>query len=739
MTTWGNQVQRWRAGVDAWVASTTDTTATITVVNYWQSMAWGYNVSGLTGFCDIQGEGEESYVDLGSVYSATGATVTKEMRRRNITVSRTGSDRTVTARVGIYMPSYHTGTSYATVSVTVPHRQWYAPNPPKDAKLARVSDTSQKLTWAGDYTSAEGARPWTGVYVDRRVDEGSWSRLATLGWSAVNYSDNGTSAGHRYDYAVYSYNAVGTSSHVNFSPGTFTTPTAFTGVRCSKPTTTTVQLTPTTSPKWYDSVVCQGSTDNGLTWADCTIDSETLIISDPPKGQVKFRLAAVKASGGTTSTDLQGAWCESDTIATLCAPLAPTISNLPAVVAVDTVVAVEWTPNHPDGTPQSKAQVRITKADDTTYTTAISGATTRSSFTASAAGTWYVQVRTHGEYEEGDDEGWGAWSANQPVIVAVAPVLSITEPTDGSTATKLPIRVAWDYSDATGMSSQTLTIAEVTRGAATTIDVPIGTSYVDLTTQVDFRNRSAYTLTVSVRAGSGLTATATAAIETEWEQPDAPDVTFDNADCKCQLTIKAQETEPAAVSFDVRRVNLDGSTTLIATGAESGHTIYDNIPPLNVDYAYQVTSYAASGAVNTTTYSNYIDSDGYEAFGFGQDAGTTLLLRYNATGSDSYTPSGNTFHLALGDGQDKLPTFYADGDIDCTGSHSYVVTTVGEYRMVRTLAMKYAEAYYRDAFGGVYLVKVGWKRDYDASAYNQWNISADVTECAWEEPVYGID
>lgn len=644
-------------------------------------------------------------------------------------VTRTGSDRTVTVTCSYSSYNGASNSGSVSVSLTVPHRVWYTPKPPKNCAIARSSDTAQKLTWQGNYTGTDGGYPWSGIYLDRAVDGGSWSNLSTLSWSAVNYTDSSTKLGHKYDYRLKSYGPGGTSSATS-TLTVYTTPEAFTGVTCSKPTTTTVKLTPTTSPAYYDSLVCQSTTDNGATWADCAITSDFLI-SSPPKGQCMFRIAAVKASGGTSSTNLQGAWCVSDVIATLCAPYAPNVADMPVVVATGTKVSVSWTPNHPDGTAQSKAQVRVTKPDGTQSTTGISGSTTTSSFTASTTGNWQVEVRTYGEYEE-----WGEWSSPKTVRAAVAPVLNITAPTSGATITKLPIAVSWTFTDTTGMSAQTLTVSDGTR-AATQISVPVGQTSVQLSNQVAFLNNTTYTFTLSVTAGSGLVASKSVTVSISWAQPDEPDVTFEAVDCNVQMLIAAQATEPAAVSFDVRRVNLDGSSTLIATGVESGHTVIDPVAPLNVATTYRISSYAASGAVRQSVASYTVESDGHEVVGF--NGGTTnLLLRYDAQGSRKIAPSGETFHLALGDGADRLPVFYADGDIDCTGTHSYVITSAEEYRRIQRLAMTYAEGYFRDAWGGVYLVRLDWDLSYDAQSYNQWNVSINMTECAWEEPGYAV-
>lgn len=203
---WGNQVERWRAGINAWVTSETDTTATIRVEAVWQSVAWGYNVSnGVSAFCDCDGS-DTPYVGTGGVYASRGETRTISMYTRDFTVPKTGSDRDVQCGAGVRLAGgYHDGTSRAYCTVRVSHRTWYQPHRPANFAARRSSDTSQSLTWAGDYTGLDGGYPWSGVYVDRGRDGATPSNLATLGWAATNYSDNSTEAGHRYDYRLYSY------------------------------------------------------------------------------------------------------------------------------------------------------------------------------------------------------------------------------------------------------------------------------------------------------------------------------------------------------------------------------------------------------------------------------------------------------------------------------------------------------------------------------------------------------
>jgi hypothetical protein len=720
----------WRCGVNAWVLSTTDTTATVRVVcifdNVYCPSSRAANGNVIRTSCE--GNNNDSNFDLGYNY---GHGRYAQIKTTDFTVARTSSDRNISAGAAIYVgSSTYRAWSSASVTLTIPHRQWYVPNPPKDAKLARVSDTSQKVTWASQDTGRSGARPWDGVYVDRSVDGSGYTLIKDVGASTVNYTDSSTSAGHKYEYRLRAHGPGGISDHV-LNAAVYTTPTAFTGIRCSKPTTTTVQLTPTTSPMYYDSVVCQGSTDNGLTWADCAIDSDTLVIGDPPKGQVKFRLAAVKASGGTTSTDLQGAWCESDTIATLCDPNAPLVGDLPVVVATGSTVSVTWTPNHPDGTAQTKAQVKVTAPDGTATTADISGTTTATSFAATATGPYYVTIRTHGEYDGGDtgSEGWGAWSTPAIVRSAVAPSLSLTTPAAGATISSLPFAVAWDVSDATGIVSQTVSVRSKAKSAYS-VDVTSGTTKASIATEAGLENEQAYTVAVTITAGSGLTATASADVTTEWTQSDNPtvDIAYDEA-YAATITVTSAETGVPSVSYDLYRV-VDGERLTLALGLEPGEAVIDRLPPLNVACGYEVNAYAESGAVCTTTTYSTCECAGM-CVNWGTAARDCDVLMYDPDESRSADHDYEALHLFDGS---ALPVPYRTGKLDVSRDYSATMA-LADYDLLWAHALEDFTGYVREHDGqrayGVIAVSLSRKLAGWAKA------TVKLTECAWEEPTNG--
>lgn len=125
---------------------------------------------------------------------------------------------------GSSTPAYVTG-GRAGTSITIPARAYEYPKAPLNPGVVRNSDSSMTLAWSPNYTGSNDAYPWTGVNVYRRADGGSYARIGQVSWDKTGYTDTTTSAGHRYEYMVRSYNQTGESG--NAVCGTvYTTPTA---------------------------------------------------------------------------------------------------------------------------------------------------------------------------------------------------------------------------------------------------------------------------------------------------------------------------------------------------------------------------------------------------------------------------------------------------------------------------------------------------------------------------------
>ena len=624
------------------------------------------------------------------------------------------------------------GTSVS-VTLTIPAKERPAPHAPESLSVSRVSDTRQNLTWK--YTSGQTS-PWEALCVNRAEDGGKDTEVAVL-WTqpATNWADTSTSAGHRYDYHVRAY-SYGKYSSFSDTVTVYTAPTAPNQVSATKDSSTSVRLECYGQSRWYDSVDVQVTSDGGKTWTD--ISSPSVEQAEPdhiivgvsvvPAGTITYRVRLVKSG-------LAGAWTQSNSLVTITPPLAPAITGLEDVYPVDSTVSFSWVPNHPDGSAQTAAQVEITSPDGTPETQDVSGATTSASVTVGDTGTWKVRVRTKGLHAD-----WGAWSTYQAFNVAVPPQGHFTNPaTNDAVVDEMPLEVTWSATSADGVSSQYLLLDDM----SAMIAYPISVAPSDRSATVrGLENHGSYRLTLTIRSGSGLSVKVTRTFTTEWKPPAEPvaSATTDSAlAAHVMAAAGTDEDAPKTTSLDVWRVNPDGTETLIGSGLYSGQQVIDRLPPLNVDFSYRAVAHSEMDTTSSTTYSYRVNSDGMEAFNFGDDASVALVLGFDAKGSSSVEHSGETFHFALGKNTQSLPTFYPDGDIDVDGSHSYVVHGAEEYNRVRGVVYTpgYGICWFRDGWGNRARCVAKWSLGYDAKSYLLFDVKASLTEVVWEEPSNG--
>lgn len=419
----------------------------------------------------------------------------------------------------------------------------------------------------------------------------------------------------------------------------------------------------------------------------------------------------------------------------IVAPNAPTITQSPAsVVSNGSAGTISWSRNHPDLTEQGSAQVKI---DASTYEISGSVATYQiPSSVMSSLGYHTISVRT----QNAISKEWGVWSATITFQVRDLPSLSVSSPTNDYVLQNLPLGVQWYCDDATGISQQTVEVLNSLGSTVWQASVPVGTMNVAVgRNQYYLESGLAYSVRVTVTNGVNLSSFVTVPFTVLYVGPENPDVTVaQGAGCAMSVYVEFVEAsgKPDVETADVYRVNQFGDQTLLGTVSESGGSVLDALPPLNVDFSYRVVVFAASGASTAKTVGAHVDSGGMEAWNFGPSASTAILLGLNASGSRSTQFSGETFHFALGPGTPALPTFYPDGDLDATGSHSYVVHGVEDYLRVRGVVEDPSSSvcWFRDAFGGRHTVHASWQMGYDAGSYDLFTVSASATEVVWEEP-----
>lgn len=232
MTVWGSWVKNewnFRSGINVTQTGVSDDHYTFAVDGYSQSTQSVINYG--KSVIQRSEDGDANWHDLGTVYpSGLGYGATSH----NISLTDTFARYYGRARTAQYRhwfsspnssdPAYQAG-GYAQVDLTIDARPYEYPKAPLNPSVVRNSDSSMTLAWSANYTDSYDAYPWTGVNVYRRIDGGSWVRIAQLSWDKTGYTDTTTVSGHKYGYMVRSYNQTGESG--NAECGTvYTTPTA---------------------------------------------------------------------------------------------------------------------------------------------------------------------------------------------------------------------------------------------------------------------------------------------------------------------------------------------------------------------------------------------------------------------------------------------------------------------------------------------------------------------------------
>ena len=649
--------------------------------------------------------------------------------------------------------------------VESPQYVYTTPSAPASVQASRVSDSQARLTWQN---TAESVVSRKNNLVERRVDEGGWVQIATLGASTTNYTDNGISANHRYQYRVRAYN--GQYSSYSTSGYIYTTPAAPRSVSISKIGGTRVRITVDSASPYADGFLYQLSV-NGGGW---TAEKEmgTSIDVDAGGGSVKARVRSKRG-------DMRSGYRESGSVTTIVPPNAPTLGEFGSVYAIPTTVRVTWTRLHPDGTEQTAAQVEVTAPNGDVKTTDVA-TDNFLDIKLDAEGEYRVRVRT-----KGLDPSWGAWSPQGSLHAEYAPQAFFTTPSiDGFVVQGVPFLVEWEIETSSGVSSQEIRLLSDSGDVLHAAQLPAEARSYSFSVDTYLpKTMSKYTVVVVASDGYSLTAEARRRVKTDYAEPAIPyiKVVYDHSDLSAHITVMQGEggwvvnergmlvspeywdgstdhipvnagfeesailgclaigTVVPTVRLSVVRLLDDGYQEMLTDDLPSGHEVIDRLPPLNVDYTYLVTAYSAAGTATTAEVVAHIDSDGSEAFNFGVDASRSILLGLDADASSGTSHSGEWFEFINGVGSSSLPAFYPDGGMSSSGSHSYIVTTADEYRELDAMRRDRSNAvcWFRDHWGGRHRVKADWTLGYSAKSYGTWNVSASLTEAMWEGPRNG--
>lgn len=667
-----------------------------------------------------------NYTGSNDAYPWTGVNVYRRAdggsytRIGQVSWDKTGYTDTTTAaghRYEYMVRSYNqTGESGNAVCGTV----YTTPTAPESASVIRVSDTSQTVSWV---RGVNADNCWTGVSVERQTDGGDWVSVYNGDTGGTSWSDTSTTAGHAYAYRVRGKNPAGTSSAV--TAGTvYTTPSAPTGVTASAASATTATIDATGKPKHVDSYEIQRKTNGD--WVSLTTTTSLPATVSTAAGSNTFRVRAKKG-------ELLSEWSESNSITTVARPLAPTITGLSSRYLVGATAAFGWVPNHPDGSEQTQAQVEVTVPTGTVSTATVSGATTSHSIAHLVAGTYKVRVRTHGLYD-----GWGDWSDYAQFTAYNAPTASITSPaTEGATVDRLPLSVAWNASDSTGIQSQLLELLSdsgavlySTKPASTSRTASIGTKDYQLA------NNTSYQLRLTVTAGSSFSVTATRTFKTGWKSPAAPILSwYHDDDLAAHVTVRfgTEDGAPATSYVSLTRVDEDGNETLLASSTEDNSVIVDRLPPLGTPFRYRATSHTDYGATGTNDVECVIDAEAL-AVNWGDDAGNCEVFTRNLRESRSISYDAEVMFFADGGETGGLPVAYPLDNLTQSGTFSFATLTREEFEAARRI-VRQPVVWLRYRWGQVFRAYATLSASEKNKEVYEWSLK--FQRVAWREPTRG--
>lgn len=613
-------------------------------------------------------------------------------------VTRGASDKT--AHIGAYAEGggtgiYAGGTDYAWLNVTVP--KVLAPNAPTGCTATYVSDSQATVSWTNGTTDSDHPRDAT--LVERRDGTNDWAQVASASGTASSYTDNGISANTQYQYRVRAKNVAGYSAY-STGGSIYTTPASPASVTLDKTAATTVQVDVTGTWGYAVTYDIESTYDGGSTWASVATSTSLPYSATVNAGTVQFRVRAVSGA-------LSSAWTLSASLVTICPPLAPTIVQAPAnPTAYGDSSAISWTPNHPDGSAQASAEVKVTNPGGTSTTYTVSTATSYS-FTPNATGTWTAQVRT-----KGLDPSYGEWSQTVSWGVANPPAVIITSPaTDGTDVVSLPMTVSWSVTDSTGVSAQRI-IIEGSDGEILNRTLAGDVRTVALNaSDVALENGQTYTIRLRVMGGSGLVTEQTRIFDVAWLAPAAPVLQLTEGEGR-SATIDVMDTHysesGATIAVDGSAIadsfTVFGASTQSGTPTPSAPIGIRSVSGTNlIDTSNIINAYmtAAGGIVANSTHrivwmpcnpntvygiSKTMREDGNDRFAIAyttqQPANGVAVSGYiNVQIGDSVTNAGKRLHYSITTGADArflvIWAGYTSGGVTFDDSYSKVQVNYG--------------------------------------------------------------
>lgn len=624
-TVYGNTTNHWRAYMD-YTVSQTDTTYTIAVTGGMQSVNWGFAIS--SGIdTKLSCTGKASVSGSGGFSSGTGATTKKALKSTTWSIAKGSSAKTVTIGVETKNSSgYMNGTSTASVNLSIPAITQYAPKAVANLKNVRNSDTKNTLSWTNN---TDTTHVYTNLYVERQVDGGSWSQIASLSGSATSYADSAASPNHSYRYRVRPKNSAGYGSYAtsDYTYNTPAAPTSVTAVRKAETTVTVAIANPALTAK---SLELQRSID-GSTWT--TVQTATGLVTSlddtPGGGTYYYRARNLRDS-------LASAWsAPSNPVVTICAPAAPTLLAPASGIVVSksqNTIRFTWKHNPIDGSAQSDARLEFSVNNGEWQPAGTIGAAeykdVANDFAVNATVAWRVCTKgAHADY--------GPYSATQSFRVCQVPTVVVTSPAvDGEAITDVPLLVSWSYSDNSGEQQQATVQVRGSDGTTLWSKNIQGkqTSIAIESNELLLPNSSSFVIEVDARSTSGLAASAVRTFATAYEEPAIPGIKLEVDEINAKTFVTGffgfgEAGTPDTTTLGIFRVNADGRMVCLADKVLNAAGVEDVYPPLDQELTYLVVAYTANGLTSRAEQKVVVPSGGAVFFNFGAEEQFTNIAK----------------------------------------------------------------------------------------------------------------
>lgn len=531
-----------------------------------------------------------------------------------------------------------------------------APTAPGAPTPTRVNDGQINLSWTNNSSTHH---EYASQSVQRSTDGGAYATIATgLGAAATSYSDTATAANHKYTYKIVAVNAAGSATS-SAGSATHTTPAADSGMTATKLAGGSIRVDWTVNSNYTDNADLQHDvydSADGVSWTYKTsVFGSTATWTDTgPSTAVTHRYRTVTFP---PSTSLYATSSASNIITLLSTASAPTGLS-PSGVAEDAAdaIALSWTHNPTDGTPQSKRHVQA-KVNAGAYADLINDSSTTSSYTV-AGGTW-----TNGDTitwkvaTAGENGTLSSYSAEASFTLSTRPTVTISSP--GSSYGTSSLTVSWAYYQPESSAQATYRAYLYANSGSTLVESGTGTTATSHTFAAALSDATAYTVKVYATSAAGLESlVASQDFTTSFLPPAAITVAgvFDDAAGFVVLTLTGAADVPGVTepitTVDVQRKIDGGEWLTILTGVVLDAvtltaTVQDTVPITVGTNAYRAIAYSAlpssvmsaEDAVTTSeTTWGYLSS--------GTRFGTVARFRAMPTYAASASRSKAVYHFA---------------------------------------------------------------------------------------------